>query len=157
LDPNLRLLHDHFLRVYPKLGILGMAHLLGFGESMPVQDALFDLVLCLSAIDHLSDYERFVAESHRVLKPGGRILIYSHLDSPSDRPARAARSRVGLLGLLERLLRGLYTRQHRVGRDDHTFHFESTDSLERVLQKTGLRLERTHTFGRWFYIVAHRP
>ena len=82
LDPNLRLLHDQFLRVYPKLSFLEMAHILANAEYLPIVDNSFDVVLSLSAVDHLDDYKKFISESFRVLKPGGKFLISSHLDIP---------------------------------------------------------------------------
>ncbi|HEY4990085.1 MAG TPA: class I SAM-dependent methyltransferase, partial [Opitutaceae bacterium] len=38
-------------------------------------DASFDCVVALSVIEHVPDVERALAEMHRVLAPGGRILI----------------------------------------------------------------------------------
>ena len=38
LDPNLRLLHDQFLRFYPKLSFLKMGHILATAEFLPIKD-----------------------------------------------------------------------------------------------------------------------
>ncbi len=44
---------------------------------MPLPDQTFDAVFCISVIEHLPDASipRAVAELHRVLKPGGRLLL----------------------------------------------------------------------------------
>jgi ubiquinone/menaquinone biosynthesis C-methylase UbiE len=39
-------------------------------------------VTSISAIDHYSDYKKFMSEAHRILKPGGIIIIWSHVDKP---------------------------------------------------------------------------
>lgn len=42
---------------------------------LPYDAASFDLVLCFSVFEHLRDYRRALAESSRVLAPGGLFLI----------------------------------------------------------------------------------
>lgn len=44
---------------------------LGYAESLPFKEPLFDVVTCYSFLDHLESTERFYAEAMRVLKPGG--------------------------------------------------------------------------------------
>ncbi len=44
-------------------------------ERLPFEDASFDAVVCLDAINHLADRERALADWTRVLKPGGRLLF----------------------------------------------------------------------------------
>jgi len=35
----------------------------------------FDLILCSEVIEHISDWQKAFAEMHRLLKPGGRLLL----------------------------------------------------------------------------------
>ncbi|HEX2042119.1 MAG TPA: class I SAM-dependent methyltransferase [Acidimicrobiales bacterium] len=42
---------------------------------LPYDDASFEAVVCLDAINHLADRERALADWARVLKPGGRLLF----------------------------------------------------------------------------------
>lgn len=44
-------------------------------EPLPLDDASFDAVVCLDAINHLADRQRALADWARVLKPGGRLLF----------------------------------------------------------------------------------
>ena len=44
-------------------------------ESLPFEDSAFDLVTCRIAPHHFPDCKRFVRESKRVLKVGGRLLV----------------------------------------------------------------------------------
>ncbi len=48
----------------------------GAGEALPFPDDTFDTVLSHEVIEHVSDDRRTVAEMVRVLKPGGRAVIF---------------------------------------------------------------------------------
>jgi SAM-dependent methyltransferase len=45
---------------------------------LPFSDATFDLALSYGVIEHVSDHTRMVSEMVRVLKPGGRLLVYTN-------------------------------------------------------------------------------
>src|SRR5262249_31822701 len=47
----------------------------GAGEQLPFQDSAFDLVYCCDVLEHVSDLDRVVSETARVLKPGGLYLF----------------------------------------------------------------------------------
>src|SRR5436309_9190858 len=47
----------------------------GIAETLPFGDAMFDRVLCDSALDHLADPERGIREMARVTKPDGRVVL----------------------------------------------------------------------------------
>lgn len=48
------------------------------GEFLPVKDGVADLVVCINVIDHVMDASQILREIHRVLKPGGRLLLEVH-------------------------------------------------------------------------------
>ncbi|MGZ6589132.1 MAG: class I SAM-dependent methyltransferase [Solirubrobacteraceae bacterium] len=44
-------------------------------DTLPFEDASFDAILCIDAINHLSDRSRVVGDWARLLRPGGRLLF----------------------------------------------------------------------------------
>jgi ubiquinone/menaquinone biosynthesis C-methylase UbiE len=48
--------------------------------SLPFDDGRFDVVMSFAMLHHVVDWERAVAESVRVLRPGGRLVGYDLLD-----------------------------------------------------------------------------
>ena len=49
---------------------------LGSAESLPFADGVFDIVTALDVVEHLEDEIRALREFRRVLRPGGRILVF---------------------------------------------------------------------------------
>jgi SAM-dependent methyltransferase len=62
---------------------------LGSAEALPVEDASFDLVWCRDVLVHVADLERAYAEFHRVLRPGGRALVYQMFGTERLEPREA--------------------------------------------------------------------
>ena len=62
---------------------LGMSADLRQGDaaSLPVEDASFDTVVCALSLCTIPDPRRAIAEMHRVLVPGGRLLLLDHIGS----------------------------------------------------------------------------
>jgi 2-polyprenyl-6-hydroxyphenyl methylase / 3-demethylubiquinone-9 3-methyltransferase len=51
----------------------------GVGEDLPFLDASFDLVYCCDVLEHVDDLDRVIAETARVLKPGG-VYFYDTIN-----------------------------------------------------------------------------
>jgi SAM-dependent methyltransferase len=49
----------------------------GLGGSLPFRDQSFDLVTANMVIEHIQQPEKFLADIHRVLRPGGRFLFHT--------------------------------------------------------------------------------
>ncbi len=45
---------------------------------LPFRDGSFDLAVSFGVIEHVADHSRMVSEMARVLRPGGRMLIYTN-------------------------------------------------------------------------------
>jgi ubiquinone/menaquinone biosynthesis C-methylase UbiE len=65
-------------------------------EALPFQDGSFDTVVCTFSLCTIPDERQAVAETYRVLRPGGRFLWIEHVGSPV-RPVHVVQS------LLDRL------------------------------------------------------
>jgi SAM-dependent methyltransferase len=59
-------------------------------ESLPIDDASIDFVWCRDMLNHV-DLPRALAECARVLKPGGRMLVYQTFATPELEPLEAER------------------------------------------------------------------
>lgn len=55
----------------------------GVAENLPFTDAAFDHALVMTTICFVDSAEKMLAEAHRVLKPGGRLII-GFIDRNSD-------------------------------------------------------------------------
>ncbi|HEY7124753.1 MAG TPA: bifunctional 2-polyprenyl-6-hydroxyphenol methylase/3-demethylubiquinol 3-O-methyltransferase UbiG [Ktedonobacterales bacterium] len=58
-------------RAHAQASGLSIDYRVGVGEQLPFEDACFDLVYCCDVLEHVNNLERVIAETARVLKPGG--------------------------------------------------------------------------------------
>jgi SAM-dependent methyltransferase len=82
----------------------GVADAFYDGDQFPFNDEHFDTVVCNQVLEHVFNPDRFIAETCRVLKPGGRLLltvpfVWDEHEQPYD---FARYSSFGLRSLLER-------------------------------------------------------
>ena len=54
------------------------ADLHGSIDAIPVENASFDVVLCLQVLEHVADPPAAVRELRRAVRPGGRVLLSTH-------------------------------------------------------------------------------
>ncbi|MGF1446828.1 MAG: bifunctional 2-polyprenyl-6-hydroxyphenol methylase/3-demethylubiquinol 3-O-methyltransferase UbiG [Pikeienuella sp.] len=73
-----------------------IAYDVGIGEALPYGDAAFDAVVCVDVLEHVTDLEQVLAETARVLKPGGLFLF--------DTINRTLLARLAMVTLAERFL-----------------------------------------------------
>lgn len=66
------------LRVTPLVNVVAR------GEQLPVDDAIFDLVICTQVLEYVAQLSLVSAEIHRVLKPGGALLLSVPSACPVD-------------------------------------------------------------------------
>ena len=87
-----------------RYGRAGLTFVAGDAEQLPFADDAFDVVLSVESSHCYADPSRFWREAHRVLRPGGRLLLadarHAHL-SPDSESALFSRDDVaGLQGQL---------------------------------------------------------
>lgn len=58
---------------------LDIAYLQATGEDLPFEDETFDIVYCCDVLEHVNDLDLVIAETARVLKPGG-IYLYDTIN-----------------------------------------------------------------------------
>ncbi|MFC2110054.1 methyltransferase domain-containing protein [Bacteroidota bacterium] len=158
IDPNVRLLHDQFVRIYPQLLEAKMNHLLCHAEKLPFKDNSVDIVMSLASIDHFADYKAFINEAYRILKPGGKLFIFSHLDVPlGGRVMTKLKSlKWSLPSLLEVIARKCYQLSKRVSVDDHTFHFHTSKPMEDEMLENKFKINKKEEFARYFYLLGEK-
>ena len=78
---------DHLISIVP-----------GSFKAMPLPDAKFDLVWTQDALFHTDAYDKVLAETQRVLKPGGQFLLMDILqsDNCTDGALHTALTRVNI-------------------------------------------------------------
>ncbi len=59
----------------------GARLLQGNAHALPFADATFDTVVCTFGLCAIPDLDAAVAEMHRVLRPGGRLVLVDHVES----------------------------------------------------------------------------
>lgn len=105
----------------------------GVGEALPYADASFDVVVCVDVLEHVADLAAVMAETARVLRPGGLFLF--------DTINRNPLARFGVVTVAEDVL-GLLPK----GTHDPEM-FIRPDELRAALTTAGLAPERFTGLG----------
>jgi len=113
---------------------------LGDLRRLPFGDGVFDKGYALDVFEHLSreGLASVLAEMARVVRPGGRVFVYSHVrkNSPLARGLRAINAlargleRVGLIDL----------KRERLRKSDHLNPLADIPDLERTVGAAGFRI-----------------
>ena len=66
----------------------GVALLSSMGEHLPFAGGTFDTVIIGNVLDHVYEPDRTLNEARRILKPGGRLIVWMHVIPRWMRPFR---------------------------------------------------------------------
>jgi SAM-dependent methyltransferase len=125
------------------------------GERLPYADGAFDLVLSHEVLEHVDDDQAASDETIRVLKPGGRLLLFvPNRGYPFETHGIYWRGkyRFGNIPLVNYLPAGLRNRLA-----PHVRVYSSID-LEALFQHASVRVtSRTVIFGAYDNIIARWP
>jgi ubiquinone/menaquinone biosynthesis C-methylase UbiE len=105
-------------------------------HALPFVDGAFDTVLCTEVLEHLPEPQRAIDEMHRVLKPGGELLLTTRFLFPiHDAPHDYFRfTKYGLRHLLRAF--------HDVRIEEET---DSVGALAVLVQRLGMQAETLRT------------
>lgn len=127
----------------------------GDAERLPFAGESFDHVNCQGVIHHTPDTEACIREFHRLLKPGGSVLLSVYFKNFLLRhPGLLRLARVPL----ELAMRGLKGR----GREKMLLDFRNADDLVRLYDGVNNPLGKCYTFGEMeammapFFEITHR-
>jgi SAM-dependent methyltransferase len=106
------------------------------GAHMPFADAVFQTIVSNSVLEHIADLDPVIAESYRVLRPGGHLLFCSPSDHFTD----------WLVG--SKLLGDIY--RHWFNRISRHKHCDSPEVWRARLECAGFTVEQI-----WYYFSPH--
>jgi 2-polyprenyl-6-hydroxyphenyl methylase / 3-demethylubiquinone-9 3-methyltransferase len=99
----------------------------GTGEAIPFPDAGFDIAYSCDVLEHVADLPRVIAETARILKPGG-VFLYDTIN-------RTWRSKLVVIKLFQ-----VWSATSFMPPDLHDWHlFIKPGELLRLLERNGLR------------------
>lgn len=120
---------------------------------LPFEDESFDKAYSLDVLEHLDEdgVTAMLAEARRVLKPGGKLFLYSHV-MMSSRLAVFQRGVNRLVGWLD--AKGLVDNApERARKSDHRNVLESYEQLDELLARTGFAIDQIRYYNVFFKAV----
>jgi ubiquinone/menaquinone biosynthesis C-methylase UbiE len=120
---------------------------------LPFAEGSFDKAYSLDVLEHLTEegVDRMLSEARRVLRPGGKLFLYSHV-MMSSKLAVFQRGVNRLVRYLDR--RGLVDNApERERKSDHRNPLRSYEQLGSVLARTGFEIEDIRYYNVFFKSV----
>jgi SAM-dependent methyltransferase len=123
---------------------------------MPFPKNAFKTVVSNCVLEHIPDIDAALKEIHRVLKPGGRLMITVPSECYTNNSFfRTVLSSIGLPGLGKAYV-------DRLNKMFKHFHVDDAKTWRKRLQKAGLKMEKAdylvplktfHVYERWIWVA----
>jgi len=111
-----------------------------FSEKLPFEDDYFDIVICFTVLEHVSNVERSILEMYRVAKCGGVIMIETpNYLFPEEQHYKVTIFPPKLSKFLARLNLKIYGRYTNFF---ETLNFFSIKDIDNILHKYNFKYER---------------
>jgi 2-polyprenyl-6-hydroxyphenyl methylase/3-demethylubiquinone-9 3-methyltransferase len=125
----------HVARAHARESGLEIDYRHASGEALPFPDGAFDIVYCCDVLEHVSDLDQVIAESARVLKPGG-LYFYDTIN-------RTWRSKLVVIKMLQE-----WSWTSAIPRDVHDWKmFIRPEELRSSMKRHGLELRGVTGLG----------
>jgi 2-polyprenyl-6-hydroxyphenyl methylase / 3-demethylubiquinone-9 3-methyltransferase len=121
-------------RAHARESSLEIDYVEGAGERLPFEDASFELVYCCDVLEHVEDLDAVLAESRRVLKPGG-LYVFDTIN----------RTPISKLVLIKLFQEWDSTRLVDPNLHDHAMFIKPRE-LQAAMARSGLELQHTTGF-----------
>ena len=144
-----------------------LAFHLAAGETLPADQASYDLVVALETIEHVEDADRFLAEIIRVIRPDGQFLcstpnraVTNPGTTMTDRPFNPHHVREYARPELRSLLGRYFGSVQLLGQSPyHRAYIRLLGHLGSFLPRVAVRLHQVRKVGSipWQHLGQHRP
>lgn len=144
-----------------------LAFFLAAGETLPAQEANYDVVVALETIEHVEDADRFLTEIVRVIRPDGQFLCSTPnraVTNPgtmiTDRPFNPHHVREYTRPELRSLLERYFGSVQLLGQSPYRGAYVALlGHLGRFLPRVAVRLHQVRKVGSipWQNLGQHRP
>ena len=87
--PALRIGIDSLMRALESSGYTnryGVSRIEAMGEAIPLASESINILICFNVLDHCADPWQVLSDVHRILRPGGTLLLQLYTIAPYARP-----------------------------------------------------------------------
>jgi SAM-dependent methyltransferase len=152
--PALARSYPHYFGVYPLCEEVERVQ--AVAEFLPIAAESFDTVHMRSCLDHMANPVLALLEAHRVLRPGGKLVVGLSLESAHPRVARTTAQRIRWWIKDHAALFRVASLFHA---DPHVFHPRAAQDITSLIEAGGFDVAQVveqSSYTGVLYVEAHR-